>query len=75
MDDEDEPISEKALPVSLSACADSFGGMRMLGDAPDDCVTLLQIALDPHRTMSFVIKKSDLGFKNWKKARFILEER
>lgn len=75
MDDEDQPITAKAQPLELSSCDDAFGGMRMLGEAPEDCVTLLQIPFDPQRTMTFVIKKSDLGFGNWKKARFILEEK
>lgn len=74
MDYDDKPITAKAQPVKLSVCEDSFGGFRMLGDAPDGNVTMLQIPLDPHRTMSFVMKDSDLGFKNWKKARFILKE-
>lgn len=73
LDDEDNPVSAKAQPLQLSSCDDDFAGLRMLGAAQEDCVTLLQIPLDPQRTMTFFIKKSDLGFKNWKKARFILE--
>lgn len=74
VDEDDEPIAQKAVALGFSPCGDDFGGMRMLGEAPEGYVTLLQIALDPHRTLRFEIKASDLGFGNWKKARFLLEE-
>lgn len=72
LDEDDEPVAQKAVPLTFSECDDSFGGMRMLGDAPEGCVTLLQIPLDPHRTLKFTIKDTDLGFGNWKKAKFFL---
>lgn len=73
LDEDDEPISQKAVPLTFSECADGFGGMRMLGDAPEECVTLLQIPLDPQRTLKFTIKATDLCFGNWKKAKFFLQ--
>ena len=74
LDEDDEPVAQKAVALAFSACDGSFGGLRMLGDAPEGYVTLLQIPLDPQRTLRFEIKSSDLGFGNWKKARFLLEE-
>ena len=71
---DDEPLSQKAVALAFSACDGSFGGLRLLGDAPEGYVTLLQVPLDPQRTLRFEIKASDLGFGNWKKARFLLVE-
>lgn len=74
MDDEDNPITAKAQPVTLHGCTDDFGGMRMLGGNDPDNVTLLHIPLDPKRSISFRISRKDLGFGNWKKAVFSLNE-
>ena len=74
VDEDDEPLSQKAVALAFSACDGSFGGLRMLGDAPDGYVTLLQVPLDPQHTLRFEIKVSDLGYGNWKKARFLLVE-
>lgn len=74
MDDEDKPISQKAQPIAFCECSDDFAGFRVLGDAPEGYVNLLRIPLDPKRTLAFTIKKTDLGFGNWKKAIFCLEE-
>lgn len=76
MDDEDKPLSQKAQPLKFSPCSDGFEGMRMLGDCPSEGrVTLIQLPLDPHRTLRFSIKATDLGFGNWKKATLSLEEK
>lgn len=68
LDEDDAPIVQKALPLSFAACEDGFAGMRLLGDAPEGHTCLLQIPLDPRHTLRFLIKDSDLGFGNWKKA-------
>lgn len=73
LDDEDNPISQKAQRLEFSACQEDFAGFRILGAAPEGYVNLLRIPLDPQRTLSFRIKQSDLGFGNWKKARLSLE--
>ena len=68
LDEDDDPIVQKALPLSFSSCPASFPGMRLLGDAPEGFVNLLQLPLDPAHTLRFLIKETDLGFGNWKKA-------
>lgn len=73
--EDDEPIAQKALPVTFAACADDFGGMRMLGDAPEGYICLLQIPLDPRHTVRFQIKESDFGYGNWKKATLTVIEK
>ena len=75
LDEDDEPLTAKPQPVEFGQCDDSSTGMRILGECPyPDRVSLLQLPLDPHRTLRFSIKKSDLGFGNWKKAVLTLEE-
>jgi len=74
VDEDDAPLAQKAVALAFTACDGTFGGLRMLGDAPEGYVTLLQVPLDPQRTLRFEIKASDLGFGNWKKARFLLVE-
>ena len=73
VDEDDEPLSQKAVALAFSACDGSFGGLRMLGDAPEGYVTLLQVPLDPQHTLRFEIKVSDLGYGNWKKTRLVME--
>ena len=82
VDEDDEPLSQKAVALAFSACDGSFGGLRMLGDAyfnrpgletSEGYVSLLQVPLDPQRTLRFEIKVSDLGYGNWKKARLVME--
>lgn len=74
LDEDDEPLSRKAQPLAMSFCNDDFGGLRMLGQgAPEGRVVLLQLPLDPGRTLRFTIKDTDLGFGNWKKATLTLE--
>lgn len=76
LDEDDEPVAQKAQPLTFASCSDDFAGMRILGDCPvDGRVTLLQLPLDPHRTLRFTIKDKDLGFGNWKKATLTLEEK
>ena len=76
LDEDDEPVAQKAQPLTFASCSDDFAGMRILGDCPvDGRVTLLQLPLDPHRTLRFTIKDTDLGFGNWKKATLTLEEK
>ena len=74
VDEDDEPLTQKAVALAFSACDGAFGGLGMLVDAPEGYVTLLQIPLDPHRTLRFEAKATDVGFGNWKKARFLLVE-
>ena len=64
-------VRDDRIPVS--PCDGSFGGLRMLGDAPEGYVTLLQVPLDQQHTLRFEIKVSDLGYGNWKKARLVME--
>lgn len=73
LDDEDKPLTQKAIPLTFSSCDPSFGGLRMLGDSTEGYVTLLSIPFDPQHRLRFEIKDTDLGFGNWKKARFIME--
>lgn len=72
VDEDDEPLAQAAVALAFTACDGAFGGLGMLVDAPEGYVTLLQIPLDPQRTLRFEIKSSDLGYGNWKKARFLL---
>ena len=75
VDEDGEPLTRTAQPLSFSTCPDDFAGMRLLGDDFCGDVTLLRIPLDPARTLVFSISHSDLGYGNWKKAKFSLVER
>lgn len=80
---EDEQLTEPELEITFSECDDDEPGIKMLCSCKDaaypDHITLLQLADDAvsgiemkNRTIDLVIKDSDLGFGNWKKAKAIL---
>lgn len=80
---EDEQLTEPELEITFSECDDDEPGIKMLCSCRDaaypDHMTLLQLADDAvsgiemkNRTIDLVIKDSDLGFGNWKKAKAIL---
>jgi hypothetical protein len=81
--DEDEQLTEPELEITFSECGDDEAGIKMLCTSETagypDHITLLQLASDAiggiemeNRTVDLLIKNSDLGFGNWKKAKAIL---
>ena len=81
--DEDEQLTEPELEITFSECGDNEAGIKMLCTSETagypDHITLLQLASDAiggiemeNRTVDLLIKNSDLGFGNWKKAKAIL---
>lgn len=84
VDDEDKELAEPEMAVEFSACGDDEPGHKLLGlpcsgDAGKelpDCLSLLQIGEDDGLgihfrdggAFNFMIKESDLGFGNWKRA-------
>lgn len=81
--DEDEQLTEPELEITFSECGDNEAGIKMLCTSETagypDHITLLQLASDAiggiemeNRTVDLLIKNSDLGFGNWKKAKAVL---
>ena len=81
--DEDEQLTEPELEITFSECGDDEAGIKMLCTSETagypDHITLLQLASDAiggiemeNRTVDLLIKNSDLGFGNWKKAKAVL---
>ncbi len=79
--DSDEQLTEPELEIVFSECDDSEPGIKMLCgcDVPDH-LTLLQLVSDAVGGLDFgtgalnvIIKSSDLGYGNWKKAKAVLK--
>ena len=79
--DEDEQLTEPELEIVFSECADEEECIKMLGDSNiADHTSFLKIISDQTAGMDFnggnleiIIKDSDLGFGNWKRAKAILK--
>lgn len=77
--DEEEQLTEPELEIVFSECSDEEEGIKMLCKADQaEHVTLLRLVSDAaaglemeNRTVDLVIKDSDLGFGNWKKAKAV----
>ncbi len=79
--DEDEQLTEHELEIVFSECTDSEDCIRMLctSDTPEH-LTLMHLVSDAVSGMDFgagnldiIIKESDLGYGNWKKAKAVLK--
>lgn len=84
VDDEDNELAEPEMAIEFSACEDNADGHKLLGvpffgdvtEQNPDCESLLQIDEDDDLGIrfydsgifNFMIKGSDLGFGNWKRA-------
>ena len=75
--DEDEQLTEPELEIVFSECTDDEPGIKMLcdGNLQPEHQTLMQLVTDSvsgldlqDRTISFIMKDSDLKFGNWKKT-------
>lgn len=80
--DEDEQLTEPELEIVFSECADDEPGIKMLcsESLQPEHQTLMQLVTDSvsglnlqDKTISFIMKDSDLKFGNWKRARAILK--
>ncbi len=80
--DEDEQLTEHELEIVFSECADDEACIKMLGntDVPGH-VSFLSLVSDAVSGLDFssgsldiIIKESDLGYGNWKKAKAILKQ-
>ena len=80
--DEDEQLTEPELEIAFSECTDDEPGIKMLcdGNLQPEHQTLMQLVTDSvsgldlqDRTISFIMKDSDLKFGNWKRAKAILK--
>ncbi len=78
--DEDEQLTESELEIVFSECADDEPCIKMLGNTEiTEHVNLMSLVSDAVAGMDFnggtidiVIKKSDLCYGNWKKAKAVL---
>ncbi len=79
--DADEQLTEPELEIVFSECAVDEPGIKMLCpcETPDH-LTLMHLVSDTVSTLDFgsgsldfIIKTSDLGFGNWKKAKALLK--
>ena len=80
--DEDEQLTEPELEIVFYECTDDEPGIKMLcdGNLQPEHQTLMQLVTDSvsgldlqDRTISFIMKDSDLKFGNWKRAKAILK--
>ena len=80
--DEDEQLTEPELEIVFSECTDDDPGIKMLcdGNLQPEHQTLMQLVTDSvsgldlqDRTISFIMKDSDLKFGNWKRAKAVLK--
>ena len=82
VDDEDQALTEREMEIVFSECADDEKCIRLLGTPSSadvagkypDLINFLQIVpeknlpLEFDGELNFLIKPSDLGYGNWKKA-------
>ncbi len=79
--DGDEQLTEPELEIVFSECADNENCIKMLASSElPDHLELLSLVSDAASGLDFgtgsldiVIKESDLGYGNWKKARAVLK--
>lgn len=82
--DEDEQLTEPELEIVFSQCDDDAEGIKMLSlSVPEgylEHISLLHLVSDSVAGLDFgtgaldlIIKESDLGFGNWKKAKAVLK--
>ncbi len=79
--DSDEQLTEPELEIVFSECADSDQCIKMLSNCGlSDHISLLSLVSDAAAGLDFgtgsleiIIKESDLGYGNWKKARAVLK--
>mgnify|MGYP003296528122 CR=1 FL=1 len=76
--DEDEQLTEPELEIVFTECTDDEPGIKMLcdGNLQPEHQTLMQLVTDSvsgldlqDRTISFIMKDSDLKFGNWKRSK------
>ncbi len=81
VDDEDGQLTEPELEIVFSECADDEPCIKMLSNAEvPEHLNLLSLVSDVvggldfgSGSLDFIIKESDLGYGNWKKAKAVLK--
>lgn len=84
VDDDDQELASPEMAIEFSECEDGEDGIKLFGtpffeevrNENPDCVNLLQLDEDDDLQMrfydsgmfNFLIKSSDFGFGNWKRA-------
>lgn len=81
--DEDEQLTEPELEITFSECGNDEACIKMLAEVAGepDHISLLQLNSDAqggidmqNRTVDLIIKESDLGFGNWKRAKAVMTQ-
>lgn len=81
--DEDEQLTEPELEITFSECENDEACIKMLAEVAGqpDHISLLQLNSDvqggidmQNRTVDLIIKESDLGFGNWKRAKAVMTQ-
>ena len=81
--DEDEQLTEPELEITFSECENDEACIKMLAEmaGQPDHISLLQLNSDAqggidmqNRTVNLIIKESDLGFGNWKRAKAVMTQ-
>ena len=81
--DEDEQLTEPELEITFSECENDDACIKMLAEVAGqpDHICLLQLNSDAqggidmqNRTVNLIIKESDLGFGNWKRAKAVMTQ-
>ncbi|MBQ8049016.1 MAG: DUF1963 domain-containing protein [Bacteroidales bacterium] len=81
--DEDEQLTEPELEITFSECENDEACIKMLAEVAGqpDHISLLQLYSDAqggidmqNRTVDLIIKESDLGFGNWKRAKAVMTQ-
>ena len=81
--DEDEQLTEPELEITFSECENDEACIKMLAEVAGqpDHISLLQLNSDAqggidmqNRTVNLIIKESDLGFGNWKRAKAVMAQ-
>jgi len=81
--DEDEQLTEPELEITFSECENDETCIKMLAEmaGQPDHISLLQLNSDAqggidmqNRTVNLIIKESDLGFGNWKRAKAVMTQ-
>ena len=81
--DEDEQLTEPELEITFSECENDEACIKMLAEmaGQPDHISLLQLNSDAqggidmqNRTVDLIIKESDLGFGNWKRAKAVMTQ-
>ncbi|MBQ8810256.1 MAG: DUF1963 domain-containing protein [Bacteroidales bacterium] len=81
--DEDEQLTEPELEITFSECENDEACIKMLAEVAGepDHISLLQLNSDAqggidmqNQTVDLIIKESDLGFGNWKRAKAVMTQ-